>query len=315
MKKDVYILAIESSCDETSMAIIKNGTDNIKTTILTQMDTHALYGGVVPEIASRMHSENITMVFEDVFKDTNLTMDDIDAVAVTYAPGLLGSLLVGIEFAKTIALVYKKPLIKVHHIAGHIYANNLVKKMQFPLLALVISGGHTELVLMEDDYKFKVLGKTLDDAIGEVYDKVARVLFNQFPGGPVIDQIFQDNRNKISTNIKLLNPKLEQELDFSFSGYKTQIMNLSKLDSINKIELAYTFQQQTIDFIISKVKLAIAKYQTKSIILSGGVSANSYLREQFLKLHSNALIPSLKYSTDNGAMIAIAAYIQKINNK
>ena len=143
MKKDVYILAIESSCDETSMAIIKNGTDNIKTTILTQMDTHALYGGVVPEIASRMHSENITMVFEDVFKDTNLTMDDIDAVAVTYAPGLLGSLLVGIEFAKTIALVYKKPLIKVHHIAGHIYANNLVKKMQFPLLALVISGGHT----------------------------------------------------------------------------------------------------------------------------------------------------------------------------
>lgn len=184
MKKDVYILAIESSCDETSMAIIKNGTDNIATTILTQMDTHAAFGGVVPEIASRMHSENITMVLEDVLNKANMKVEDVDAIAVTYAPGLLGSLLVGIEAAKTLALVYNKPLIKVNHLAGHIYANNLVQKMEFPLLALVISGGHTELVLMEDDYKFKVLGETLDDAIGEVYDKVARVLDLPYPGGP-----------------------------------------------------------------------------------------------------------------------------------
>ena len=159
--KDVYILAIESSCDETSIAIIKNGCEDVATTILTQMDTHALYGGVVPEIASRMHCENITMVLEDVFSKTTLTMNDIDAIAVTYAPGLLGSLLIGLEFAKTLSLVYKKPLIKVHHIAGHIYANNLVEKMEFPLLALVVSGGHTELVLMEDDYKFKVLGRII----------------------------------------------------------------------------------------------------------------------------------------------------------
>ena len=166
--KDVYILAIESSCDETSMSIIKNGTEDVATTILTQMNTHALYGGVVPEIASRMHTESITLVLEDMLSKTDLTLNDIDAVAVTYGPGLLGSLLVGVEAAKIISLVYNKPLIKVNHIAGHIYANNLVKKMEFPLLALVVSGGHTELVLMEDDYKFKVLASTMDDAIGEV---------------------------------------------------------------------------------------------------------------------------------------------------
>lgn len=313
MKKDVYILAIESSCDETSMAIIKNGTDNIKTTILTQMDTHALYGGVVPEIASRMHSENITMVFEDVFKDTNLTMDDIDAVAVTYAPGLLGSLLVGIEFAKTIALVYKKPLIKVHHIAGHIYANNLVKKMQFPLLALVISGGHTELVLMEDDYKFKVLGKTLDDAIGEVYDKVARVLDLPYPGGPNIEKYAKLGANTYD----LPEPMKGDDLNFSYSGLKSAVINLShnekqRGNEIRKYDLACSFQTVAIKQLTHKTELAIQRTNCKRLIIAGGVTANEYLRSEFQKLADkyqiDLTVPPIKYCTDNAAMIGCAAY-------
>lgn len=313
MKKDVYILAIESSCDETSMAIIKNGTDNIKTTILTQMDTHALYGGVVPEIASRMHSENITMVFEDVFKDTNLTMDDIDAVAVTYAPGLLGSLLVGIEFAKTIALVYKKPLIKVHHIAGHIYANNLVKKMQFPLLALVISGGHTELVLMEDDYKFKVLGKTLDDAIGEVYDKVARVLDLPYPGGPNIEKYAKLGANTYD----LPEPMKGDDLNFSYSGLKSAVINLShnekqRGNDIRKYDLACSFQTVAIKQLTHKTELAIQRTNCKHLIIAGGVTANEYLRSEFQKLADkyqiDLTVPPIKYCTDNAAMIGCAAY-------
>lgn len=313
MKKDVYILAIESSCDETSMAIIKNGTDNIKTTILTQMDTHALYGGVVPEIASRMHSENITMVFEDVFKDTNLTMDDIDAVAVTYAPGLLGSLLVGIEFAKTIALVYKKPLIKVHHIAGHIYANNLVKKMQFPLLALVISGGHTELVLMEDDYKFKVLGKTLDDAIGEVYDKVARVLDLPYPGGPNIEKYAKLGANTYD----LPEPMKGDDLNFSYSGLKSAVINLShnekqRGNDIRKYDLACSFQTVAIKQLTHKTELAIQRTNCKRLIIAGGVTANEYLRNEFQKLADkyqiDLTVPPIKYCTDNAAMIGCAAY-------
>ena len=220
--KDVYILAIESSCDETSMSIIKNGTEDVATTILTQMNTHALYGGVVPEIASRMHTESITLVLEDMLSKTDLTLNDIDAVAVTYGPGLLGSLLVGVEAAKIISLVYNKPLIKVNHIAGHIYANNLVKKMEFPLLALVVSGGHTELVLMEDDYKFKVLASTMDDAIGEVYDKVARVLDLPYPGGPNIERYAEQGTPSYNLPIPLNN----NELNFSFSGLKSAVINL-----------------------------------------------------------------------------------------
>lgn len=311
--KDIYILGIESSCDETSMSIIKNGHENISTTILTQMDTHALFGGVVPEIASRMHTENITMVLEDVFSKTNLTMNDIDAVAVTYAPGLLGSLLVGIEAAKVISLVYKKPLIKVHHIAGHIYANNLVNQMQFPLLALVVSGGHTELVLMEDDYKFKVIAKTLDDAIGEVYDKVARVLDLPYPGGPNIEKYAAQGEN----TYKLPIPMNNNELNFSFSGLKSAVINLAhnekqRGNEIRKYDLACSFQTVAIDELVRKTRQAIEETNTKRLIIAGGVSANKYLREKFEELtkeyNVELTIPQVKYCTDNAAMIACAAY-------
>ena len=311
--KDVYILAIESSCEETSIAIIKNGCEDVATTILTQMDTHALYGGVVPEIASRMHCENITMVLEDVFSKTTLTMNDIDAIAVTYAPGLLGSLLIGLEFAKTLSLVYKKPLIKVHHIAGHIYANNLVEKMEFPLLALVVSGGHTELVLMEDDYKFKVLGRTLDDAIGEVYDKVAKVLDLPYPGGPNIEKYALQG----TPSYDLPKPMNNDELNFSYSGLKSAVINLvhnekQRGNELRKYDLAASFQTVAIDELVRKTELAINQLGIERLIIAGGVTANKYLRGEMEKLaqkHNIKLtIPPMKYCTDNAAMIGCAAY-------
>lgn len=311
--KDVYILAIESSCDETSIAIIKNGCEDVATTILTQMDTHALYGGVVPEIASRMHCENITMVLEDVFSKTTITMNDIDAIAVTYAPGLLGSLLIGLEFAKTLSLVYKKPLIKVHHIAGHIYANNLVEKMEFPLLALAVSGGHTELVLMEDDYKFKVLGRTLDDAIGEVYDKVAKVLDLPYPGGPNIEKYALQG----TPSYDLPKPMNNDELNFSYSGLKSAVINLvhnekQRGNELRKYDLAASFQTVAIDELVRKTELAINQLGIERLIIAGGVTANKYLRGEMEKLaqkHNIKLtIPPMKYCTDNAAMIGCAAY-------
>lgn len=318
--KDVYILAIESSCDETSMSIIKNGTEDIATTILTQMDTHALYGGVVPEIASRMHTENITIVLEDMLSKTTLSLNDIDAVAVTYGPGLLGSLLVGVEAAKIISLVYNKPLIKVNHIAGHIYANNLVKKMEFPLLSLVVSGGHTELVLMEDDYKFKVLASTMDDAIGEVYDKVARVLDLKYPGGPNIEKYASLGTPSYNLPIPLNN----NELNFSFSGLKSAVINLvhnekQRGNEIRKYDLACSFQTIAIDELIRKTELAIQKYDIKKLIVAGGVSANKYLRSKIEELTNkynvDLTIPPIKYCTDNAAMIGCAAYPLYLNKE
>ncbi len=311
--KDVYILGVESSCDETSISIVKNGSVEIATTVLTQMDTHAMYGGVVPEIASRMHTENITLVLEDLLSKTDLSVSDMDAIAVCYAPGLLGSLLVGIEFAKTLALVYNKPLIKVHHIAGHIYANNLVKEIKFPTLALVVSGGHTELVRMDDDYSFKVLGTTLDDAIGECFDKVARVLDLKYPGGPNIEKLAKLGKNTYNLPIPMNN----NELNFSFSGLKSAVINLvhnekQRGNIINKEDLACSFQTIAVDELIRKTKLAIIKTNIKRLIVAGGVSANSYLREKLNELCNeldvDLSIPPLKYCTDNATMIACAAY-------
>jgi len=317
--KDVYILGIESSCDETSISIVKNGYEEIATTISTQMDTHAKFGGVVPEIASRMHTENITLVLEDLLSKANMSISDVDAIAVTYAPGLLGSLLVGIEFAKVLSLVYNKPLIKVHHIAGHIFANNLVKKIEYPSLALVVSGGHTEIVKMTSDYDFLVLGTTLDDAVGECFDKVARVLDLKYPGGPNIERIAALGKN----TYKLPIPMNNDELNFSFSGLKSAVINLvhnekQRGNEINKEDLACSFQTIAIDELIRKVDLAIKKTGIKRLIVAGGVSANKYLREELEKLCKplgvDLSIPPLKYCTDNATMIACAAYPQYLKN-
>ena len=212
--KDVYILGIESSCDETSMSIVKNGSEEIATVVLSQIDIHKNYGGVVPEIASRNHIENITIVLEELLSKTNLTMNDITAIAVTYGPGLIGSLLIGVQAAKTMALVTGKPLVPVHHIAGHIYANNLEGRLQFPLIALVVSGGHTELVYMKEDYSFERIGGTLDDAVGECYDKVAKVIGSEYPGGPKVDKLA--HQGKVTYDLPL--PLNDKTYNFSFNS-------------------------------------------------------------------------------------------------
>jgi len=311
--KDVNILAIESSCDETSMAIVKNGCECIQLTVLTQMDTHAEFGGVVPEIASRMHAENITMVLEETLNKANMTMDDIDAIAVTYAPGLLGSLLVGVEFAKTLSFVYKKPLIAVNHIAGHIYANNLEQKMDFPLLALVVSGGHTDLILMKDDYVFEHLGGTLDDAIGECYDKVARVLDLKYPGGPNVEKMALEGVHSYDLPI----PMNDDSFNMSFSGLKSNIINLvhnekQRGNEIRKADLARSFQDVAVDQLARKTELAIKKYNIKNMIIAGGVSANKYVRNEIKKVTDKygvlLSVPRMAYCTDNAAMIGAAAY-------
>ncbi len=311
--KDVYILAIESSCDETSMAIVKNGKEVISIVINTQISTHENYGGVVPEIASRMHAENITIVLDETLKKANMKIEEVDAIAVTYGPGLMGSLLVGVEAAKTLSLLYNKPLIAVNHLAGHVYANNLENDMQFPLLALIISGGHTDIVYMEDDYKFKVLGGTLDDAIGEAYDKVARVLGLKYPGGPNVEKMALNGK----PSYKLPIPMNDDTLNMSFSGLKSSIINLvhnetQRNKEINKEDLACSFQVVATDQLVRKLELAINKTNIKNIIIAGGVSANQYIRQEVTKLaakhNANISVPKLLYCTDNAAMIGAAAY-------
>lgn len=311
--EDVYILAIETSCDETSMAIIKNGHEIESFTVLTQMDTHAMYGGVVPEIASRMHTENITIVLEETLNKSSITMDRIDAIAVTYAPGLLGSLLVGVEAAKTLSLVYQKPLIAVNHTIGHIYANNIENTLKFPLLALVVSGGHTDLILMEEDYNFKILGSTLDDAIGEAYDKVARILGLKYPGGPNVERLAKLG----NPSYNLPKPVNDDTYNFSFSGLKSSIVNLvhnenQRNNPINKEDLACSFQTVAVDELVRKVNKALSELNIKEMIIAGGVAASGYLREEIKKVadkhNVNLNVPNMKYCTDNAAMIGCAAY-------
>lgn len=311
--KDTYILAIESSCDETSCSIVKNGAYEISNIVLSQIDVHTLYGGVVPEIASRMHIEVITKVIEEALFKSTLTMNDIDAIAVTYGPGLIGSLLVGVTAAKTLAYVYDKPLVPVHHIAGHIYANNLVSPMEFPLMALVVSGGHTELVYMKEDYNFEVIGSTLDDAVGEVYDKVARVIDIGYPGGPKVDELAHIGEDTYDLPL----PLDDSSFNFSFSGLKSAVINLKhneeqRGNTIRKEDLATSFQNRVVEIITKKTMHALKEYNCKNLIIAGGVSANKGLREKFSNLCSregiNLIVPDLKYCTDNAAMIGAAGY-------
>ena len=311
--KDTYILGIESSCDETSVSIVKNGCEEVATVILSQMDTHSNYGGVVPEIASRMHVENITIVIEECLKKANMSMDDIDAIAVTHGPGLIGCLLIGVGAATTLSYIYNKPLIPVHHIAGHIYANNLVNKMEFPLIALVVSGGHTDLIYMEDDYKFKKIGGTLDDAVGECYDKVARVINVPYPGGPLVDKLSYEG----SDTYPLPLPLDDNSYNFSFSGIKSAVINLvhnetQRGNKIRKEDIACSFQNRVVEILSKKTMKALKEYNVKNLIIAGGVSANSGIRNKFTELCQNSnvnlTIPNIKYCTDNATMIAAAGY-------
>ncbi len=318
--KDTLILGIESSCDETSCSLVQNGCVELATVISSQIDIHKDYGGVVPEIASRQHVKNITMVLDECLTKANKTMDDVDAIAVTYGPGLIGSLLIGLEAAKTLAFIYHKPLIPVHHIKGHIYANNLVKRLTFPLIALVVSGGHTELIYMKEDYSFQKLGGTLDDAVGECYDKVARVLDIPYPGGPLLDQMA--HQGKPTYNLPI--PLNDDSFQFSFSGLKSAVINLvhnelQRGNEINKEDLACSFQKVVVEVITKKTMKAIEDYDVKNLIVAGGVAANKGLRESLTKTCEekgiDLTIPPIKYCTDNATMIASAGYYAYLHGK
>ena len=311
--KDIYCLAIESSCDETSMSIIKDGMEEICTVTNTQIDIHKKFGGVVPEVASRSHIENVTIVLDELLSKSNFTMDMIDAIGVTYGPGLIGSLMIGLQCAKTISLVTGKPLIPVHHIAGHIYANNLEKRLEFPLIALVVSGGHTDLVYMKEDYSFKRIGSTLDDAVGEAYDKVAKVCGLEYPGGPKVDKLAKDGKDTYD----LPYPLDDDSYNFSFSGIKSAVVNIvhNEEQRGNKIrvnDMCASFQNRVVSVITKKTIKALKEYNATNLVLAGGVAANSYLREELAKACQKEKInfsyPRISYCTDNAAMIGAAAY-------
>ena len=311
--KDIYCLAIETSCDETSMSIVKNGTEEIATVTNTQIDIHKKFGGVVPEIASRSHIESITIVLDELLEKTDLTLEDIDIIGVTYGPGLIGSLLIGVECAKTISLVLNKPLIPVHHIAGHIYANNLEKRLEFPLIALVVSGGHTDLVYMKEDYSFKKIGGTLDDAIGEAYDKVAKICGLDYPGGPIVDALAKEGNDTYD----LPYPLDDDTYNFSFSGIKSAVVNIvhnehQRGNEVRVPDMCTSFQNRCIKVITKKTIKALKEYNVKNLVLAGGVAANSYLRKELTTACEENNIafsyPRMAYCTDNAAMIGAAAY-------
>ncbi len=313
MKKDIYCLAIETSCDETSMSIIKNGIEEIKTIVLTQIDIHKYFGGVVPEVASRSHVENITIVLEELLNESKMGIADIDIIGVTYGPGLIGSLLIGLQCAKTIALITGKPLIPIHHIAGHIYANNLEKRLTFPLIALVVSGGHTDLIYMKEDYSFERIGSTLDDAVGEAYDKVAKILGLDYPGGPIVDNLAHLGEDTYD----LPYPLDDESYNFSFSGLKSAVVNLvhnekQKGKEIDINNMCTSFQNRVISVITKKTMRAIKEYQVSNLVMAGGVAANKGLRTKLEELckkeNISFSVPRIKYCTDNAAMIGSAAY-------
>lgn len=312
----MIILGIESSCDETSVSLVEDGKKVLSNVIYTQIEIHKQFGGVVPEVASRHHIEKITFVIDQALKEAGLTYDDIDKIAVTAEPGLIGSLMVGINAAKTIGLVYHKPVIKVNHIHGHIYANYLESDFTFPLLALVVSGGHTELVLMKDHYEFELLGETLDDAVGEAYDKVARVVNVGYPGGPIIDKMAAMG----DATYELPRIKLGKDsYDFSFSGLKSAVINLhhkaeQRGETLNYNNLAASFQSAVVDVLCMKTVRAAQEFNVKQVIIAGGVAANKGLRtrmqQEMDKINIKLTVPNFKYCTDNAAMIAVAGYFK-----
>ena len=309
------MLGIETSCDETAVAIVKNGTEIIANIVSSQIESHKRFGGVVPEIASRHHVEQITIVLEESFTQSGLTWDDIDAISVTEGPGLVGALLIGVNAAKALAFAKNKPLVGVHHIAGHIYANRLEKEFEFPLLALIVSGGHTELVLMKSHGAYELLGETLDDAAGEAFDKVARMLDLPYPGGPHIDRLAATGED----NLHFPRAWLEEgSLNFSFSGLKSAVINKihnaeQRGEYLKKEDIAASFQASVIDVLVEKTLRAAIQHEVKQVIVAGGVAANKGLRKalesKFTEKNIPLQIPPLNLCTDNAAMIAAAGTI------
>lgn len=313
--KDIIILGIESSCDETSVAVVKNGRTVLSNVINTQIAIHTQFGGVVPEIASRKHVENISNVTKQALKEANVTFDDIDAIACTYGPGLVGALLVGVSYAKALSYAINKPLVGTNHIKGHIAANYITNpNLKPPFLCLVISGGHTHLVHIKNYKDFEIMGKTRDDAIGEAFDKVARVIGLGYPGGPKVDNLAKEG------NANIVLPKTHFEnLDFSFSGIKTSVINLHhKNPDVNKADLCTSFEKTVTEELINNTLEAAKILNINKIALAGGVSANSYIRANFENLKNDGYeiyYPDLNLCTDNAAMIASAGYYEFINGR
>jgi N6-L-threonylcarbamoyladenine synthase len=312
----IYIMAIETSCDETSVAIIENGTIIRSNIVSSQIETHQKFGGVVPEVASRKHVEMITWIIEEALKAAQLELSDLSAIAVTQGPGLVGALLVGIIAAKALALALDIPLIGVHHIAGHIYANQLVYPLVYPLISLVVSGGHTEIINMEGPGRFRIIGKTRDDAAGEAYDKVARALGLPYPGGPFLDRLAQE----ADKSIPLPRAWLEQDsYDFSFSGLKSAVLaviNQAKMKGLplDPGHVARGFQESVIDVVVEKAIRAVQAFGAKQLLLAGGVAANRGLRDRLTarcaEIGIPLLTPPLNLCTDNAAMIGAAAFLK-----
>ena len=312
MTKDQYILGIETSCDETAASVVKNGTEIVSNIVASQIQSQKRFGGVVPEIASRHHVEQITLVIEEALKDADLQPKDLDGVAVTEGPGLVGALLIGINAAKAFAFANQLPIIGVHHIAGHIYANELMQPMEFPLLALIVSGGHTELVVMKEHGSFELIGETRDDAAGEAYDKVARVLGLPYPGGPEIDRLAAGSDGEVEFPRAWLE---SGSYDFSFSGLKSSVINYKhnleqKNEQVNAAHVAAGFQSSVVDVLTAKALRAAKEFNVKQVIAAGGVAANRQLRtsleETFNELAVPFYVPPISLCTDNAAMIAAA---------
>ena len=319
-EQDTIILAIESSCDETAVAIIKNGHEILANVVSTQIEIHRRYGGVVPEIASRKHLELINAVVQEALDQANMVLDDVTHIAVTYGPGLVGALLVGVATAKALAFASGKPLIGVHHIEGHICANFLVKQdFQFPLVCLVVSGGHTNIIKITDHGQYLLLGQTKDDAAGEAYDKIARAIGLPYPGGPHIEQLSREgNANAIELPRAWMG---DDSYDFSFSGLKSAVLNYinkakMKGEEINPADVAASFQQAVLDVLVQKTVRAAVENGVSNILLAGGVAANGTLRDQ-LQTAANAHniqvhYPPVHFCTDNAAMIGAAAHYKAV---
>lgn len=314
--KPVLILAIETSCDETSVAVIKDGCEVLANIISSQIETHRAFGGVVPEVASRKHVEVITLVIEEALAAAGVQPKELTAVAVTQGPGLVGALLVGVVAAKSLALAWGKPLIGTHHIAGHIYANRLVKELQYPCMTLVVSGGHTELVDMQREGEFRIIGRTRDDAVGEAYDKVARALGFPYPGGPHVDRLAREAAEAFTLPRVWLEP---DSYDFSFSGLKSAVLNAvnqSKMKGLTPdvAGIARGFQESVVEVLVEKAVRAVKACEAKQLLLCGGVAANKGLRGALASRCAaegiELIIPPPVYCTDNAAMIGAAAYVK-----
>ncbi|WP_455467312.1 tRNA (adenosine(37)-N6)-threonylcarbamoyltransferase complex transferase subunit TsaD [Streptococcus salivarius] len=311
---DRYILAVESSCDETSVAVLKNEKELLSNIIASQVESHKRFGGVVPEVASRHHVEVVTLCIKDALSEAGITAEQLDAVAVTYGPGLVGALLVGMAAAKAFAWAHGLPLIPVNHMAGHLMAAREVQELEYPLLALLVSGGHTELVYVSEPGNYKIVGETRDDAVGEAYDKVGRVMGLTYPAGREIDELAHKGKDVYDFPRAMIK---EDHLEFSFSGLKSAFINLhhnaeQKGEILVKEDLCASFQAAVLDILLAKTKKALERYPVKTLVVAGGVAANQGLRERLAEEITDVgvVIPPLRLCGDNAGMIALAAAIE-----